>query len=194
MKRLKNIPFLGRFLFKEDGGMAVETVLVFPMLCWAYLATFVYFDAFRVQSTTAKAAYTISDQLSRETNYITPNYLDAVYRLHEFLTTSNQDTDLRVSVIRYTDDNGYEVRWSKTRGLVAELQTADLNSISDQLPVMPDNEVVVVVENWLDYEPAFTVGLGDFTFNNLVVTRPRFNSAQVCWNNSENGDTAQATC
>ncbi len=194
MKRLKNIPFLGRFLSNEEGGIAVETVLVFPILCWAYLATFVYFDAFRIQSTTAKAAYTVSDQLSRETNYITPSYLDAVYRLHEFLTTSNQDTDLRVSVVRYTDDNGYEVRWSKTRGEVNAMDATTLSSIEDQLPVMPNNEVVLVVENWLAYEPAFNVGLGDFTFENLIVTRPRFNSAQVCWNDSETGNTSSATC
>ncbi|WP_438987699.1 TadE/TadG family type IV pilus assembly protein [Marivivens donghaensis] len=183
-----------RFRDDERGSMAIETVLIFPILCWAYLATFVYFDAFRIQSTTNKAAYTISDQVSRETGYITPNYMTSLYNLHEFLTSSNHPTKLRLSVVRYTDDNGYDVRWSQGRGGAGALTNAGLADILDKLPVMPNNEVIIVVQNWLSYEPMFSVGLSAFEFENLIVTRPRFNSAQLCWNSQENGGVTTATC
>jgi hypothetical protein len=186
--------FLSEFRDDERGSLAIETVLIFPILCWAYLATFVYFDAFRIQSTTNKAAYTISDQVSRETGYITPNYMTSLYNLHEFLTSSNHPTKLRLSIVRYTDDDGYEVRWSQGRGGAGALNDAGLADILDKLPVMPDNEVIIVIQNWLSYEPMFSVGLKAFEFENLIVTRPRFNSAQLCWNSVENGGVSTATC
>lgn len=186
---------LQSFRSEEGGSIAVETVLVFPILTWAYLATFVYFDAFRVQSTTLKANYTVSDALSRETGYITPEYLDSLYNLHEFLTSSRHDTRVRISIITYTSStNKYTVRWSKVRGGGAEMTNADINGIKDRLPVMPNGEIVIVVENKLIYEPAFTIGLSAFNFENLVVTRPRF-APQLCYNTlNDNGTSATATC
>jgi hypothetical protein len=186
--------FLSEFRDDERGSLAIETVLIFPILCWAYLATFVYFDAFRIQSTTNKAAYTISDQVSRETGYITPTYMTSLYNLHEFLTSSNHPTKLRLSIVRFTTKDGYEVRWSQGRGGAGALNAAGLADILDKLPVMPDNEVIIVVQNWLSYEPMFSVGLKAFEFENLIVTRPRFNSAQLCWNSVENGGVTTATC
>lgn len=194
--------FLTRFTRDEEGGIAVETALIFPMLCWGYLATFVYFNAFHTQNTTLKAAYTISDQISRETGYITPSYLKGLYRLHEVLTNSNEPTVMRLSVIEYdSEEEEYRVRWSKQveAGRIYEGSNDVLNNVNitdydDQFPVMPDNEVVLVVQNWLVHEPAFSIGLEAFSFENLVVTRPRFNSAQVCWNSEEDGNSETATC
>ena len=101
--------FLTRFTRDEEGGIAVETALIFPMLCWGYLATFVYFNAFHTQNTTLKAAYTISDQISRETGYITPSYLKGLYRLHEVLTNSNEPTVMRLSVIEYDSEEDTDI-------------------------------------------------------------------------------------
>lgn len=193
---------LARFRREEDGTLAIETVLIFPVLCWAYLATFIYFDAFRVQSQTLKAAYTISDQMSRETGYISPTYLKSLYKLHELLTFSNQPSTVRVSVVTFDGDTEqYHVRWSRwiqggtiQSGSNYALTDTKIPDIEDQLPVMPSNEVVIVMENWLSYEPAFSVGLNAFNFQNLIVTRPRFNAAQVCWNDVDNGGPETATC
>ena len=74
------------------------------------------------------------------------------------------------------------------------LTNAGLADILDKLPVMPNNEVIIVLQNWLSYEPMFSVGLSAFEFENLIVTRPRFNSAQLCWNSQENGGVTTATC
>lgn len=178
----------------EEGGIAVEAALVFPMLTWAFLATIVYFDAFRSQATNAKAAYTVSDMISRETDYITPNYLDSLWNIHRFLTSSNYDTDLQVTIVEYDlDRDDYDVRWSKARGAFVEMTEEDLDNLRGQLPVMPDGEIVIVVQTRMVYEPSFSIGLDAFTFDNFIVTRPRF-APQLCYNSIENGDNTTATC
>ena len=186
--------FVVRFHKEEGGSIAVESILIFRLLTWAYLATFVYFDAFRQQAIALKSNYTISDMLSRETGYVTPQYLASVYRLQQFLTTSNKATGLRGSVITYrASDTKYLVRWSQGQGGAASLTNADIPSIQSQIPIMPDGEIVILVENWVVYEPAFSIGLDAFTFQNLIVTRPRF-AGQLCWNSVNNGDNSSATC
>jgi len=182
--------------FREDehGGIAVEAALVFPMLTWAFLATIVYFDAFRSQSTNAKAAYTVSDMISRETDYITPAYIDSLWNVHKFLTTSNRDTDLQVTIVEYDEDwLDYNVRWSKARGAFEEMTEDDLDDLEDRLPVMPDGEIVILLQTRMVYEPSFSIGLDAFTFDNFIVTRPRF-SPQLCYNSVEDGDNSTATC
>lgn len=178
----------------ERGSIAVETVLIFPMLTWAYLATFVYFDAFRSQTNNTKAAYTISDALSRETGFVTPAYLDSMYKLQEALTTSNHATRNRTSVITYVSaENLYKIVWSEARGGELPLTTETLQDYVAKMPVMPDNEVVILYENWIIYEPAFSIGLNAFTFDNFIVTRPRF-APQLCYNSSATGDVDFIVC
>lgn len=182
--------------FREDehGGIAVEAALVFPMLTWAFLATIVYFDAFRSQATNAKAAYTVSDMISRETQYITPDYIDSLWKLHKFLTTSNHETDLQVSIVEYDEDwLDYNVRWSKARGAFTEMTEADLDALEDRLPVMPDGEIVILVQTRMVYEPSFSIGLDAFTFDNFIVTRPRF-APQLCYNPIVDGGNSTAVC
>ncbi|RYG93165.1 pilus assembly protein [Loktanella sp. IMCC34160] len=187
--------FLRRFRRDDQGSIAVEAILVFPVLFWAVLATFVYFDAFRSQSNNLKAAFTISDALSRESGYVTPEYLTSLHRLQEALTSSNHDSRIRVTVIRYDEGaDAYNVVWSQQQGGANPLTTATLLSMRDRLPVMPDNEILILYENWIAYEPIFSIGLDAFTFQNMVFTRPRFTPDQLCWNSVNDGDYTTATC
>jgi len=187
--------FISRFLRHEDGSISVEAMLVLPMLMWAYLGTFVFFDAYRSQSTNIKAAYTLGDTISRETNYITPAYMDSLYELQQFLVSTDQDVRLRVTIYRYQEgDDTYRVRWSQSRGMASLPMTdAGLAAVRPALPVMPDGEVAILVQTWVGYHPRYSVGLNDFVFEDLVVTRPRF-TGQVCWNSVNNGDETTATC
>jgi Flp pilus assembly protein TadG len=186
---------LRRFARSEEGSISVEAMLIFPILLWCYLATFVFFDAFRSQSTNLKAAYTIGDTLSRETGYVTPAYLDSLSSLQKFLVDEdNGIARLRVTVYRYqASDNTYRVRWSRTRGGGLQMTDAVLASMRTRLPVMPDTEIAILVETWVGYHPSYSVGLHDFTFDDFVVTRPRF-AGQLCVNSSNAGGTATATC
>lgn len=186
---------LCRFARNESGSISVEAMLIFPILLWCYLGTFVFFDAYRSQSTNLKAAYTIGDTLSRETGYVTPAYLDSLSALHRFLVDEdNSLARLRVTVYRFQQsDNSYRVRWSRTRGGGMELADAELATLRLNLPVMPDGEIAILVETWVGYRPSYSVGLEDFIFNDLVVTRPRF-AGQLCTNSSNAGGMATQTC
>ena len=183
-----------RFTRSEQGSISVEAMLVFPILLWCYLGTFVFFDAFRSQSTNLKAAYTIGDTLSRETGYVTPIYMDSLFSLQKFLVDEdNGIAQLRVSVYRYrASDNTYRVNWSQTRGGAVALTDTLLAQLRTNLPRMPNNEIAILVETWVGYHPTYSVGLQDFTFNDLVVTRPRF-AAQLC-RNTNTGDATTRTC
>lgn len=178
----------------EDGSISVEAMLILPILVWAYMGTFVFFDAFRAQATNIKAGYAIADTISRETGYITPAFLDSLYNLQEFLVSTDEQVQMRVSVFSYrASDDSYRVRWSRTRGGGANMTDAVLAQLRPNLPVMPNGEVAIMVETRVGYVPAFSVGLSDFTFEDLVVTRPRF-AGQVCMNTSNTGGASTATC
>lgn len=185
---------LRAFRRDEAGSMAIEGILVLPLLAWVYVASFVLFDGFHAQSIKVKAGYTIGDVLSRETGYVTPAYMNSLYALQDVLLDTDAPRRLRVSAIEYeaTGDQ-YLVRWSQVRGGGAALTNAALIGLRPKLPIMVDEEVVVLTETWADYVPVFDAGIDPFTFTDLVVTRPRF-ASQLCWNSSNTGGASTATC
>ena len=187
--------FLQRFRRSEEGSISVEAMLLVPILMWAYLGTFVFFDAFRSQSTNLKAAYTIGDTLSRETRHVTPAYLDSLSAMHRFLIDEDNGlARLRITVYRYQQsDDTYRVQWSRVRGGGLELTDPVLATLRPQLPVMPNNEIAILVETWVGYSPTYSVGLEDFIFTDLVVTRPRF-AGQLCTNSTNSDDVLTRTC
>lgn len=186
--------FLKRFR-REDGSMAVEMMIMLPVLIWGLLGTWVFFDAFRAQFTNAKAGYTLGDILSRETAYITPEYIDSLYELQRFLVGRTDDIRLRVSVISYDeDDDEHSVVWSVNRGGGGTISDSDLPGMLDRIPIMADGGRSILVQTSVDYVPIYGGGLGEMEFDDFVVTRPRF-AAQVCWNSvNENPTVATATC
>ena len=183
-----------RFYREDSGSITVESMLILPILIWCYLGTFVFFDAFRAQSINVKAGYTLGDTLSRETGYVTPAYMNSLFSLQQFLVDTFEPVQLRITVFRYTaSDDSYRVRWSQARGGGAPLSTAALGTLRGSLPEMANNDIAILTETWVGYEPAFDVGIQPFTFSDLVVTRPRF-ASQLCWNSQNNGTIATATC
>lgn len=193
MKRL--ITRLRKFRRDDEGSVIAEAVIMFPSLFACVIAMFVFFDAFRNQSINLKAAYTISDALSRETEMITNTYLINTWRMHRFLTNSPTLTRLRVTVIQYeADDDSYSVVWSRNKGGAGNLNNSGLNQMvaNGEIPVMPDGEVLILVQTWVDYAPNFSIGLESFVFENTIFTRPRFAPEQVCY--SHNGTYSGRIC
>jgi len=185
---------LRRFLRDDAGSIAVESIVIFPILAWAYVSFFVFFDSYRNQSIAMKAAYTISDVLSRQTGYITPEYLDGIYNLHETLTRSAVPTRMRITVYTYdADDDAYLVRWSQQKGSAGVLTNATIENVAHVLPMMPDGERMVLVQTWTDFSPALDIGMTDSTFDNFVVIRPRY-APLLCWNPQNDGDYSTAVC
>ena len=183
---------MGRWRDDESGSIAVETLLMVPLLAWAFLSTLAYFDAYRAEAISTKASLTIADMISRETGFITDDYLHGTEQLLEFLTIDDEDADLRVTVVKRVDDD-YEVVWSKERGPREELTTSDIETMTDRIPILANNERIIVVETWTDYTPAFSVGLSEYTLKTWDFIRPRFTN-QVCYKTAESTPDNDAIC
>jgi Flp pilus assembly protein TadG len=166
---------LKSFAADTRGSISVEFVLVMPFLFWAFMATYVFFDGYRQSAVNLKAAYTISDLISRETEVITEDYVSSMYSLMQLLTRSTSSVSMRITVVRWDEDDAkYYVDWSTNRGYATNLTNATIVDLEAKLPVMPDNERVILVETINTFVPLFNVGMDNQDLSNFVFTRPRF--------------------
>lgn len=168
--------FLRSFARDTRGFVNVEAVIVFPALLFLFGVGWTYFDAFRQQAVNQKANYVISDMISRETDSITNTYIDNARTLLRHLTkASGPDSDLRITVVQYDDDqNGWDVNWSRTSGDQPVLLDADIPGMAHRLPVGTDGEQLILVETWDVFDPIFNVGLDMFEIRTYSFTRPRY--------------------
>ncbi|MBL4768243.1 MAG: pilus assembly protein [Rhodobacteraceae bacterium] len=164
-----------------DASVSVEFLLAMPMVFWAFMASYVFFDGYKQSSVNLKAAYTIGDLISRETDPITDDYLDSMYALHRLLTRATSSTTLRITVVRWNEDtNRFYRDWSQTRGTIEPLTSADVLLLTDKLPLMPNAERVIIVETTNSFTPFYNIGMDTLSLDNFVFTRPRF-APQVIW-------------
>ncbi len=180
--------FLNRFRRDEGGIVAIELLLVVPILVWALLSTFVYFDAFRVQSNVNRASLTVADMFSRETDDITGAYLNGARELLRELTFEEANPDYRVTAFFYREaQDDYRRRWSRNRGFAPSLTNDDLERVRDRLPIMANGARGILLETRVEYDAPFRIGIGPFTDTNLedltfttfTVIMPR--EGQLCW-------------
>jgi hypothetical protein len=171
------------FAKDERGTVVVETVLILPILLWALMALFSYWDVFRSLNVIQKAAYTVSDSISRTKKETVLEAADITgyYDLMNYLIDTDQEAKIRVT--RYSYDlatNKYSVDWSCGVGTgMTPLTTAQLSLMTDRLPVMADKDFAILFESKVVFEPIFEAGaffdLGLTTqdISEFVVTRPR---------------------
>ncbi|OZA12368.1 MAG: hypothetical protein B7Y02_07445 [Rhodobacterales bacterium 17-64-5] len=174
MKSLRNM--FRRFGRDESGVLMAEAIIVLPFMLWSYLALFVYWDAFRSVNTAQKAAYTISDMISREMVTLPANYVTGMRDLMRYLIDSDQTVKIRVTEVTWSDANArFEVDWSRSPdGAMLQLTTTTIASYAYRIPKMADGDRVTIVETEVSYHPAFDVGMNDEVLKQFVVTRPRF--------------------
>lgn len=168
---------LGRAKRDESGVLTAEAVLIFPVLFWAVTGAFTYFDAFRQSSSNLKAAYTIGDLISRETATLTDTYVGSLHQLMLRMVDNGTPMNMRITLVVFDkEDNRHYVRWSTNRGYCEVWDDNTVEKLSPNLPPMPDQDTLIVVETSNRYNPVFTSGWvsGDFKFDNFVFTRPRF--------------------
>lgn len=175
MKVLRALARAKRNFREESGTFSVEAVLMFPLLIWAFVAMFVFFEGLRESNINLKATYTVSDLLSRETELIDQDYLDGMNTIYSWLSRSSNEVNLRVTVVRYNeaDDNHIKV-WSRGVGKPDLTQEEIDTQITPQVPIMADADSAIVVETWTTYTPVMEIGLTETDIYNLVVTSPRF--------------------
>lgn len=173
-----------RFLRAEAGSITVEAVIILPVVIWALTATFVFYDSFRINIASQRAAYTVADALSRATEPVNPAFINGMNRLHDILARTENPTAMRVTSIgRDAARNRYIVIWSVPTGGRRAMTNAELAQLApDLLPDFPQGETVILVETEVDYEPLFRIGIPAQTFRQALVTRPRF-APQVAFDN-----------
>lgn len=173
-KRLSH--WLRHFARDTSGVVTLEFVIMMPMLFITFMSCYVYFDGYKQAATNLKAAYTVSDLVSRETESVNDNYIDSMYRLFQELTRSNNPVRLRISVVWWDDNQKkYFLDWSEARGAnFSPLQNSDMSDIASKLPTMPDGERVILVETSNTFIPLFRIGMDNIDIDNFVFTRPRF--------------------
>jgi Flp pilus assembly protein TadG len=162
--------------FARDGrgSVSVEAVLVLPFLLSGYVATFVFFDAFRVQNTNLKSSYTLADMISRQTQLVTPEYIEGMNLIYDYLNNTGETSWVRVTNVRWdTTDKEFKVIWSYGTRNHGKLNDKTVNYFADQLPAMAPWDSEIIVETFLDYTPSFNVGITPRTFTQFIVTRPR---------------------
>lgn len=162
----------------EDGYMIVEAVLVLPLLLWAFLALYTFWDAYRSVTTIQKASYTISDLISRQPKSINPAFINGMRTAMDKMILPRLTPELRVtSIVRSDARARFEVEWSCVSGSLApKLTTTSLQLVKDRIPNMADGNTVILVETWVDYDPALDIGLTESRLQQFIVTRPRWAS------------------
>ncbi|MBY6006554.1 hypothetical protein KUV62_21705 [Salipiger bermudensis] len=174
---------LRRFSRNTEGSMSLEVLIFAPLLFGTITATFAMHDAFRFKDLNSKATYAISDALARETDAITPDYLDGMVKALAFLTKSESAYSLRVSVVQQDPvQEKLVIDWSRTRGVFEEMTQADLDDMAEKIPTLVDNERLILVETHTEYAAPFDLSkyVTGETFYNFVFARPRF-APQLLW-------------
>jgi len=174
--------FAGDFARETKGTVAVESIILLPLVIWTYVAMFTFFDMLRMKSVNQKAAFTIADAYSRETQKINETYVDSTFTLFQRLTRVS-NPGLRVTVISYDQDTDkYTVRWSENRGAAAPAKLTDnnVNSLRDWLPKIASGDEFILLETWNDYKIPFKIGMDDWQMKSHVFMNPRF-ADQLKW-------------
>lgn len=184
----RNIDFR-RFLRDERGSVLLEFLLFLPILVWAMVAMVVFWDVFRTINTAQKAAYSVSDLISRQEDNLTDSFVDGMQEVFNYLMLGTaQDSRLRITSLYYDQTtDSYKLIFSVSPdNKVPAYTEQDLQQLKDRIPILNDKDSVVIVETMVAYTPPFNTGifniadaLGSNIFNEFVVTPPRFRNA-IC--------------
>lgn len=173
---------LREFAKDERGIILAETLILLPMMIWGFIALVVYWDIFRVINTTQKAAYSIADLLSRQ-GVITSSFVNGIDNINTFLTPGSPDAKILITSLQFdAAKNNYCLIFSiSPNNKVTTVYTqATVQALKPQIPILSDLESVVIVETWVQYDPAFRTGAMNFApgvssqvLKQFIVTRPR---------------------
>jgi len=178
---------LRRLRRDEHGTVAIETVLIAPLLILGLFLSYEAYGLLRQQSLREKATYTVADILSRETAIVTDTYIDNVKSVFDMMS-GTANSQLRISVVRYRHSPGqgideFDLRWSEVRGTgpLSPLTDAEVRQAHATFPVMDNGEEIIFVESRGTFVSPISTGYFD---ENMLSTQmfviPRF-APQVCF-------------
>lgn len=164
---------LQSFLRDTRAAVALETVIITPLLVWAFVATFVFFDAYRIYNTSVKTTYMVADMISRQTDTVFGHDIAGMATVAQSIVRGVGEIEMRATQIARIN-GAFVVEWSHGVNGAARLFNSNIPQIEHQLPNMPNGERIVLVETFIDYEMPFNVGLTVLDFNNFTFVRPRY--------------------
>ena len=170
---------LNTFARDERGSFSIEAILMFPMLVWAFMALYVFFEGLRESNINLKATYTVADLLSREDNEVDELYISNMNVIYQWLARSQSNVRMRMSVVHYDEaTDSHNLYCSIGVGVEDMLQEWVEPTVTPHVPIMADASAAIVVETWVDYEPIMeipliSIGLEETEIYNIVVTSPR---------------------
>jgi hypothetical protein len=165
------------FFSETRGSMAVEAVLILPVMSLMFIFFNVYWDAYRTKNLAQKATYTIADIISRERAQIVPNYAKSFVRVFNYaaevpgtLNVTNYGTSaaiIRVTSVTFTDgedeadDGQVNMVWSISSDplRMPEWTNDTIAEIAGQIPAMLDGDNIIVVESRMRWQPKFTAAM-----------------------------------
>ncbi|MCU0815508.1 MAG: hypothetical protein MUF74_03205 [Cypionkella sp.] len=187
-KHLRHL--IGRFLQRTDGIIVHEFIIALPVFLFATVGVYSYWDAYRSLNTAEKAAYAVSDLISRETRTINVQYLNGLHDVMEYMMGNDLPVQMRVTSITYSGVRSrYEVIWSRSPyAELPQLTTTSLQALVPNLPIVSDGDSLILVEARVQFTPsvaqapAFNMYVGETEFDLFIPTRPRFLS-KICLQN-----------
>lgn len=176
---------LRRLRDEESGVVAVETMIVTPMLILGLFMSYEFFYLYQQQSLREKATYTVADALSRETAIVDDTYIDNIKTTFDMIVRARGDTQLRISVVRFHAAGGgsYELRWSEVRGTgpMDALTQAELANASEVFPFMINGQDLILVESEGVHVPTLARAIiPDQRLNTRMFMTLRF-ASQLCF-------------
>ncbi|UWQ15623.1 pilus assembly protein [Aliiroseovarius sp. M344] len=185
---------LRSFARVETGTVTVESVIILPVLFFAVMALFTYFDAYRKQSLALKANYAVADFLSRNYRY-DQQTLEGLDELFEYMSKTGESSWVRVTAVEcpatntlaqcndevprkleFKDDNDRNSNASANSGISGHTEETMRQFLGPVIPKMYVGESLFVVETVAKYKPMFPgrwTGIYSRDFEHVVVTGSR---------------------
>jgi hypothetical protein len=179
-------------LWREDGSITVEAVIMLPVLILFYITSFTFFDAYRTQAVITRTGYVVGDLLSRQPTIDAADVV-GMRDLFAFMTFNAGPSEIRVTEVAggATLADPLAVVWSEGTGTLDPLTEDEVAAIRDTIPDLAPNERITIVETRVEYRPPFFVGLPAYTMQEVVVTRPRYDE-RICFVRADGSDVCAA--
>ncbi len=186
------------FLREEDGLILAEAIVMMPLIIWALVAMFIYWDVFRTINVTQKAAYSVADLLSRQRDTLPLTFANGLQNIATFLTPGGHPVKMRITSFECVSPplatqpgvtqpcdaskGTYRLLFSfSPGGKVTTLTQANIQGWkTTRVPVLNNGESVFVVETTVEFRTqmksvlaGFLVGVDNGTYGEFIVTRPR---------------------
>lgn len=183
---------IGKFLRRCEGAVAIEAALMLPVLIGIVVASFGLYDGFRHYTSSVRAGNAVADSISRIEAVLTPEDIEGLHEVFQYMTRQSEGTALRVSQFR-REGTRTILDWSHASGIITELTHENAGFARNRLPALQDGSHILLVETRFEYEPILGFDLAPLEFENFMPVRPRFGD-RVIFSLSTQANYCQSNC